>query len=164
MGTVASDDFGTKKKKKKFFFRGWGWPIWIFFIFFIFFRPNALPPHINWTQKHLEKMTTEARELLDDLVWNSTPQTRMAIETMNILERNVSSIILRGFVIRELERWAIEQKNIHQARASKIWKILEIIHETDRKGITKLYKHHSNISTNYGIVASVIYCSFISSN
>jgi len=107
-------------------------------------------------------MTTEARKLLDDLVWNSTAQTKLACETISIIERNVSSIILRGFVIRDLERWATEQKNIHQAKADKLQSIITKMDAKETKGVKTLYKHHIHISINYETVASVIYTSYIS--
>lgn len=109
------------------------------------------------------KMTTQARELLDDLVWETKLGTKLARETISIIESKVLSIILRGLVIRELERWATEQKNIHKAKADKIQSILVKMGEMETEGVVKLHKHHNNISNNYGIVASVIYCSFISS-
>lgn len=102
-------------------------------------------------------MSAEARRLLDDLVWNATFETKLVRETLSILESHVYQIIMRGIVTRELENWAEDQKNMHQAKASKIKKILSIVDESISAGIEKLHKHHSHIARNYEIVAGVIH-------
>ena len=100
-------------------------------------------------------MAAVVRKLLDDLVWDTRVNT-ILLDTMDIIEKEVMTMICRGIVLQELKQWADEQKEFHHAKALKLNSIINKMEKKDTDGICRLLDHHCEISKNYESVSSAI--------
>jgi hypothetical protein len=102
-----------------------------------------------------KQMTAKVRELIDDVVWKTEEDTvgNVLKEMGRILRDHVAPMIGEERALADLEKWAIEQRKMHKAKASKID---TNVRGCDSSGLEKLYNHHWRIHNRYNCVAIAI--------